>query len=127
MVLLAVNGTLMRALELNPNLLAVHSTFVREAETTAVYRLYSISDRHPAMVRVTDGSGVAVHVEVWDVPPEGLAEVLQKEPPGLCIGKLTLKDGEEVLGVVGEPALCEGAKDISEYGGWRRYTAAKCT
>jgi len=65
-MLLAVNGTLMRGLELNPNLLAVGA--------------------------------------VWDVPPAGLADVLIKEPPGLCIGKVTLEDGGEALGVLGEPA-----------------------
>ena len=32
-VQLAVNGTLMRGLELNPNLLAVGATFIREART----------------------------------------------------------------------------------------------
>ena len=38
--LLAVNGTLMRGLELNPNMLAVGATFVREDETDACYRLW---------------------------------------------------------------------------------------
>ena len=49
--LLAVNGTLMRGLELNPNLLAVGSSFVEETRTAPVYRLWSIDDRHPAMMR----------------------------------------------------------------------------
>ena len=70
-VLLAVNGTLMRGLELNPNLLAVGARFIREAATAPVYRLWSIRDRHPAMVRVST-AGVAVAVEIWAVPPAGL-------------------------------------------------------
>ena len=119
-VLLAVNGTLMRGLELNPNLLGVGATFVREATTTAVYRLWSIGDRHPAMIRVASG-GVAVAVEVWSVPAEGLADILLKEPAGLSIGKVTLADGTEVLGVLGEPILCEGQKEITAAGGWRAY------
>src|SRR5919204_5392400 len=117
-VKLAVNGTLMRGLELNPNLIAAGATFVREATTSPVYRLWSIDDRHPAMIRVASG-GAAVSVEVWDVPPQGLASILLKEPPGLSIGKVTLADGEEVLGVLGEPLLCEGQRDITSYGGWR--------
>jgi len=121
-VLLAVNGTLMRGLELNPNMLAVGATFVREAKTQAAYRLWSINDRHPAMIRVKDG-GVAIDVEVWAVPPSGLASILLKEPPGLSIGKVKLADGEEVLGVLGEPALCEDQKEITEFGGWRAYRA----
>ena len=121
--LLAVNGTLMRGLELNPNLLAVGATFVREDTTEPCYRLFSIDDRHPAMMR-TPGEGTAVAVEVWDVPMAGLAKVLLSEPPGLCIGKVALADGTVVLGVLGEPFLCAGRREITEYGGWRAYTAA---
>ena len=121
-VLLAVNGTLMRGLELNPNLLAVGATFVRETETEPAYRIWSINDRHPAMVRVASG-GVAVAVEVWAVPPAGLASILLKEPPGLSIGQVKLIDGEEVLGVLGEPILCKGQREITTFGGWRAYVA----
>ena len=121
--LLAVNGTLMRGLELNPNLLAVGATFVREDTTEPCYRLFSINDRHPAMMR-TPGEGTAVAVEVWDVPMAGLAKVLLSEPPGLCIGKVALADGTVVLGVLGEPFLCAGRREITEYGGWRAYTAS---
>ena len=122
--LLAVNGTLMRGLELNPNMLAVGATFVREDETDDCYRLWSIGDRHPAMQRVRSG-GTRVALELWDVPRAGLASILQSEPPGLSIGKVVLKDGSVVLGVLGEPFLCEGQREITQYGGWRDYTAAQ--
>ena len=117
---LAVNGTLMRGLELNPNLLEVGASFVREAMTEPVYRLWSIDDQHPAMLRVTTG-GVAIAVEVWDVPAAGLSEILVREPPGLCIGKVRLADGEVVLGVLGEAVLCEGKREITQWMGWRAY------
>jgi hypothetical protein len=123
-VLVSVNGTLMRGLELNPNLLAAGATFVREARTAPTYRLWSIGDRHPAMVRVAAG-GVAVAVEIWEVPDTGIAGILMKEPAGLCIGKVMLEDGSQVLGVLGEPALCEGQREITSYGGWRAYVAAR--
>jgi hypothetical protein len=118
--LLAVNGTLMRGLELNPNLLSVGALFVREDATDACYRLWSIDDRHPAMLR-TPGQGTRIAVEVWDVPLAGLAEVLMSEPPGLVIGKVLLQDGAIVLGVLGEPFLCEGKREITAFGGWRAY------
>jgi len=119
---LAVNGTLMRGLELNPNMVAAGATFVREATTAPAYRLWSIGDRHPAMLRVSAG-GRAVALEVWEVPPEGLAKILMQEPPGLCVGKVALADGEEVLGVLGEPFLVEGQREITAFGGWRAYLA----
>jgi len=122
--LLAVNGTLMRGLELNPNMVAAGATFVREDHTDACYRIWSINDRHPAMLR-TPGQGTRVALEIWSVPLVGLAGILQNEPPGLAIGKVVLKDGSIVLGVLGEPFLCEGQREITEYGGWRAYTAAQ--
>lgn len=118
--LLAVNGTLMRGLELSPNLLKVGATFVREDATDECYRLWSIDDRHPAMLR-TPGKGARIALELWDVPLDGVAQVLLSEPPGLAIGKVLLKDKTVVLGVLGEPFLCEGKREITVYGGWRAY------
>jgi hypothetical protein len=123
-VLLAVNGTLMRGLELNPNLLAVGAKFLCETRTEPAYRIWSINDSHPAMLRVRSG-GVAVDLEVWAVPPDGLATILLQEPPGLSIGKVKLADGSEVLGVLGEPVLCEDQTEITQYGGWRKYLHGK--
>ncbi|MGE6165373.1 allophanate hydrolase-related protein [Aeromonas rivipollensis] len=120
-VLLAVNGTLMRGLELNPNMLAVDAEFVTESATTADYRCWSIGDRHPGMLRFP-GKGAEIALELWAVPPAGLGSILQKEPAGLSIGKITLNDGKEVLGVLAEPWLVEGEREITETGGWRNYT-----
>ena len=39
------------------------------------------------------------------------------------MGKVWLSNSEEILGVLGEPILCEGQKDITQYGGWRAYIA----
>ncbi|MFB2896854.1 glutamyl-tRNA amidotransferase [Aerosakkonemataceae cyanobacterium BLCC-F50] len=121
-ILLAVNGTLMRGLELNPNLLAVGATFVKEAFTEPTYRLWSIDDRYPAMIRVSAG-GSAIALEVWAVPTIGITTILLQEPPGLCIGKVRLTDGEEVLGVLGEPIICQGKREITDWGNWRTYIA----
>lgn len=123
-VQLAVNGTLMRGLELNPNLLNVGATFVREDKTDLCYRIWSIDDRHPAMMR-TPGEGCKVALEIWEVPPAGLASVLLNEPPGLAIGKVVLEDGSIVLGVLGEPFLCANRLEITQFGGWRAYMESK--
>jgi hypothetical protein len=124
MIHLAVNGTLMRDLELNPNMIQAGAVFVREAYTATIYRLWSIQDVHPAMMRVPDG-GVAIALEIWAVPPAGLSQILMQEPPGLCIGKIVLANREIVLGVLGEPFLCRNQLEISQWGGWRSYIASK--
>jgi gamma-glutamylcyclotransferase (GGCT)/AIG2-like uncharacterized protein YtfP len=102
-VLLAVNGTLMRGLELNGNLLASGGSFVRETKTAPLYRLYSIGDIHPAMLRV-DSGGAAIALEIWDLPAAGFAQV---------------------LGVLGEPWLIARGAEITRFGGWRAYIAAE--
>lgn len=123
MIKLAVNGTLMRGLKLNGNLVKAGAVFVKEAVTEPCYRLWSIDDIHPAMKKVLEG-GASVAVEVWDVPAAGLAGLLLQEPPGLCIGLVKLADGEAVLGVIGEDFLIGSrGKEITSYGGWRAYTA----
>lgn len=124
LVYLAVNGTLMRGLELNPNLLNVGAQFVREAHTAPVYRIWSIGDRHPAMQRVPQG-GTAVALEIWALPRAAFATILLQEPPGLAIGLVLLDSGEQVLGVLGEAYLCATGTEITQWGGWRAYLASK--
>jgi gamma-glutamylcyclotransferase (GGCT)/AIG2-like uncharacterized protein YtfP len=123
-MLLAVNGTLMRGLELNGNLVGAGARFVREAKTAPEYRLYSVRDCHPAMLRARQG-GAAISLEIWEIPASGIAAVLRSEPAGLCIGKITLEDGAQVLGVLAEPWLCETAPEITRHGGWREYLSAR--
>ena len=78
------------------------------------------------MIRVAE-AGAAIAVEVWAASAEGIVTILQQEPAGLCIGKIRLADGREVLGVLGEPLLCEDQREITSFGGWRAYLAARGT
>jgi hypothetical protein len=122
---LAVNGTLMRGQPLNHHLTDAGGTFVREVRTAPVYRLWSIDDVHPAMLRTTRPGGAAISVEVWRLPLPGATRTLVREPPGLTLGKVILEDGSLVLGVLAEPALVEDQQEITQYGGWREYLAAR--
>ena len=118
-VLLAVNGTLMRGLELENNLVEVGATFVKESKTEKAYRLYSIKDKYPAMVKGKKGQAIAV--EVYEISEEGMKQVLSKEPEGLTIDKIRLITGEEVYGVIGQEDIIKGQKDITSFKGWRKY------
>lgn len=121
----AVNGTLMRGLELNHHLTDIGAEFVREARTAPEYRMWSIGDRHPGMIRTNGSDGAAIELEVWRLPLALVARVLIDEPPGLSIGKVRLEGGDVVLGVLAEPALLEGQVEITEHGGWRGYVSAQ--
>jgi gamma-glutamylcyclotransferase (GGCT)/AIG2-like uncharacterized protein YtfP len=119
-MLLAVNGTLMRGLALNQSLVDVGAEFVREDRTAAIYRLWSIADAYPAMLRVESG-GAEIALELWTVPNAAISAILQNEPPGLVIGRVQLADGSDVFGVLAEPYIIAGHHEITEFGGWRAY------
>ena len=109
---LVVNGSLMRGLALNGNLLDAGAEFSYKAKTSANYRLWTIEDSYPLMIR-DEANGSMIDLEIWNLSPEGLVEVVAKEPPGLCLGKIELQNGEWIFGVLGEPYLCEGKDEIS--------------
>ncbi len=123
-LVLAVNGTLMRGLELENNLKQAKALFIKESKTEKAYRLFSINDQYPAMIKVASG-GNTVDVELYEISEKGLKEVLSKEPPGLTIKEITLIDGTSVQGVVGLESITKGQKEITTYGGWRNYLASK--
>jgi gamma-glutamylcyclotransferase (GGCT)/AIG2-like uncharacterized protein YtfP len=118
---LAVNGTLMRGLELNHNMLAAGAVFLREDRTAPCYRLWSIDDRYPGMLRTSQGNGAAIELEIWEVDEIGLIRILEQEPSGLTLGRVLLAKGDEVLGILAEPYLVEGMLEITSHGGWRGY------
>ena len=117
---LAVNGTLMRGLSLNNNLLELNADFQNVALTSPNYRLWSINDQYPAMIR-DEKAGKKIELEVWALSAEALVSILAKEPPGLCIGLVELDGGKRIFGVLGEPYILLNQKEISHFGGWRKY------
>ena len=117
---LFVNGGLMRGFPLHRSLDG--ATFLREADTAPIYRLYSIGDEHPGMFEVRAG-GVSVKGELYLLPEDILARVEAGEPPGLYRGRVKLADGRRVDGILYPREMAEGQhRDISEYGDWRAYT-----
>jgi len=119
-MLVCVNGTLMRGLPLNGNMVAAGGRFVEETHTAPLYRLWSVDDRYPAMVRDAE-AGRSIAVELWEVDEAGLVRILEEEPPGLSVGRVRLADEREVLGVLAEPYIVIGWPEISTTGGWRAY------
>jgi gamma-glutamylcyclotransferase (GGCT)/AIG2-like uncharacterized protein YtfP len=120
---LFVNGTLMRGLKLHANLEGAE--FLGEAQTAPCYRIYSIGDVHPGMFEVQEG-GVSVAGEMYRLPDEVWQRVEAGEPPNLYKGPVKLSDGRTMDGILYPRELAEGRHlDISKYGGWRAYIAAR--
>jgi gamma-glutamylcyclotransferase (GGCT)/AIG2-like uncharacterized protein YtfP len=115
-----VNGTLMRGFSLNQNLLDVNAEFISDARTAPKYRLWSIRDEYPAMIK-DENNGERIDVEIWKLYTEALVTILKNEPPGLVVGKIELEDGKSMFGVLGEPYIVLGQKEITDWKGWRNY------
>lgn len=122
--LLFVNGTLMRGLELHQNLNGAE--LVAETATSADYRVHTIGDVHPGMYRVADDEeGSSIPGELYEVPIEVLLKVIEGEPPGLYRGPVELADGRVVPGILFQRDMATQHPEITSYGGWREYVAAK--
>jgi hypothetical protein len=123
---LAVVGAHLSGMALNPELLAAGAKLRRAVATEPCYRLYALSGgppRRPGSLRVSGGTAIAT--EVWALPPAGFARFVAAVPAPLCIGTLVLADGTRPKGFLVEPAGLEGAEDISVFGGWRGFLAAR--
>lgn len=122
MALVVFNGTVMRGQPAHANLEG--ATFLEDVRTADAYRLYTIGDRHPAMIR-DDDRGASITAELYEVPDDVWPGIRDTEPPGLYRGPVELDDGRAVDGMLGEPELVAGpeADEITAYGGWREYLA----
>ena len=124
---IAVVGAHMDGMPLNRDLVALGATFMRRTTTTRDYRFYALAGgppRRPGLLRVADGEGAAIEVEVWSLDAAGFGRFIADIPPPLGIGTLRLADGSAPKGFLVEPQGIVGAEDITSYGGWRRYMAA---
>jgi len=124
LMLIAVNGTLMRGQPNNHIMLEAGAKFVGDARTAPVYRLWNITDKHPAMLRDEHG-GASISLELWEIDPERIMEVFKKEPPGLVIGRVLLDNGNSVAGILAEPYILAGSQEITQYHGWREYQSTR--
>lgn len=128
MIEIVVVGAHMSGLALNGELLAHGATFVRETQTAPCYKLFALPGGppyRPGLLRVADGEGEAIAVEVWALPVTSLGRFMADIPPPLAIGTLCLADGSvSVKGFLCEPQDLLEARDISRFGGWRAYLAA---
>jgi allophanate hydrolase len=127
-VLVAVVGAHLAGQPLNHQLTRRGARFVRAARTAPRYRLFALptTPRKPGLVRVLDGEpGTSVEVEVWDLPAAELGAFFADVAAPLCLGTLELDDGDRVAGFLCEAHATRDARDISSFGGWRRFLAEK--
>lgn len=123
---LVVCGAHLDGLPLNWQLKKRGARLLEATHSSPDYQLYALAGGPPArpgMLRVSAG-GVAIEVEVWELPSRELGSFLSGIPAPLGLGKVQLADGRWETGFICEPYGLEGAKDISHFNGWRAYLAS---
>ncbi len=127
-VAIAVVGAHLSGMPLNHELIAHEARFVEAIATAPDYRLYALAGTNPpkpGLLRTAAGGGAPIEVEVWAMPAEPFGRFVAAVPPPLSIGSIRLADGRLVKGFLVEAEAVAGARDISEFGGWRKFVASK--
>jgi len=127
---IVVVGAHLSGMPLNGELSSRGGRLLRRTVTQASYRLHALAGgppRRPGLLRVVEGKGSAIVVEVWGLPSLGFAHFVAAIPAPLCIGTVLLADGTTPKGFLVEPEGLRGATDISHFGGWRAFVAASLT
>jgi allophanate hydrolase len=126
-ILLAVVGAHLREQPLNHQLTSRKGEFVRQTRTAPCYRLFALANTQPpkpGLKRVAEKLPHGIEVEIWSLDDAAFGSFVAEIPSPLGIGTLELEDGTSVKGFLCEPIGLDGARDITEFGGWRAFRAS---
>ncbi|HEX4411222.1 MAG TPA: allophanate hydrolase [Xanthobacteraceae bacterium] len=126
-IALAVVGAHLSGMPLNSELREAGARLLTTTKTAPHYKLFSLAGTKPAkpgLIRVKNGAGASVEVEIWALTDVAFGRFVAAVPPPLSIGTLELADGHGVKGFLVEADAIEDARDITSFGGWRKFVAA---
>jgi allophanate hydrolase len=123
-IALAVVGAHLTGMPLNHELTSRNATFLEATQTSPDYRLYALSGTKPpkpGLLRVAEGAGEPIAIEIWSMPVDAYGSFVAGIPAPLGIGTLRVKDGRQVQGFVVEAEAVKDATDITAYRSWRAF------
>ncbi|MBD3642457.1 MAG: allophanate hydrolase [Marinobacter sp.] len=122
----AVVGAHLSGMPLNTQLAERHATLLEQTTTSASYRLYALPNTTPPKpgLKRVEADGAEIIVEVWEMAASEFGSFVDLIPAPLGIGNVELADGRWVNGFVCEGYGFEGARDVTEFGGWRAFVKA---
>jgi allophanate hydrolase len=129
-IAIAVVGAHLSGMALNSELKALGGRLLKAAATAPDYKLYALkgtSPPKPGLLRIEQGAGFSIEVEVWALSPAAFGAFVAAIPAPLSVGTIRLADGSGVQGFLVEAAAVNGARDISQFGGWRAFMAEAAT
>jgi len=123
----AVLGAHLSGQPLNGQLTERGARLLKTCRTAPGYRFYALEGAipKPGLIRQDGFAGPGIEVEVWAVPEDRFGSFVAAIPPPLGIGNAVLDGGETVKGFICEPYAIAGAREITEFGGWRKYLESR--
>jgi allophanate hydrolase len=124
---LAVVGAHLSGQPLHRELVELGARLERSTRSAARYRLFALAGTLPAkpgLVRSSSG-GSAIELEVYRLDAAGFGQFVAGVAAPLGIGNVELENGDWVKGFLCESLATEGAAEITQFGGWRAYLAAR--
>jgi allophanate hydrolase len=125
-VWLAVAGAHLTGQPLNHELTSLGARRVRTTQTAAEYRLYALDTvpAKPGLVHVPGEQAHSIEVEVWELSEAAFGSFVARVPAPMTIGMTKLSDGSLIKGFSCEPHALRGAREISQFGGWRAFRSS---
>ena len=122
-IAIAVLGAHLSGQPLNGQLTERGARRMKTCRTAPDYRFYALEGaiRKPGLVRQPGFAGPGIEVEIWAVPEDRFGSFVAAVPPPLTIGNAVLANGESVKCFLCEPYAIANAREITEFGGWRKY------
>ncbi|KYG23171.1 allophanate hydrolase [Bradyrhizobium sp. AT1] len=122
---IAVVGAHLSGMALNGELTALNATLIEATKTAPDYKLFALQTTppKPGMLRVAAGNGAAIELEIWSLSSSAFGKFVNAIPAPMAIGTVRLADGRSVKGFLVEPEVLGEARDITAYGGWRKFMA----
>ncbi|WP_439407259.1 allophanate hydrolase [Bradyrhizobium sp. DASA03076] len=126
---IAVVGAHLSGMALNGELKALNAKLIEVTSTAPDYELYALATTppKPGMLRVAAGKGASIELEIWTLSPSAFGKFVNAIPAPMAIGTVRLADGRSVKGFLVEPEVLGEARDITAYGGWRKFMAEAAT
>jgi allophanate hydrolase len=126
---IAVVGAHLSGMALNGELKALNGELTEATRTAPDYKLYALKTTppKPGMLRVEAGKGASIELEIWSLSSSAFGKFVNAIPAPMAIGTVRLADGRSVKGFLVEPEVLRDARDITAYGGWRKYMAEAAT
>lgn len=120
---IAVVGAHLQGMQLHSQLTERRARLIKACKSSKSYKLFALPNTtppKPGLVKAK-ANGAAIDLEVYEMPIAEVGSFLSLIPEPLGLGSIELEDGSWVKGFICEPYAIDGAKDITDLGGWKPY------